>query len=59
MTLWRGLVVSVLDFGTRGLGSIPGMAPFYRFFSSRFCVLMLNCFKKVIWNYKKANNFTP
>ena len=36
MTLWRGLVVSVLDFGTRGLGSIPGMAPILQIFFFSF-----------------------
>ena len=48
------LVVSVLDYGTGGLGSIPGWAhQLQRFsFSSNLAFFMQNNLIQVLWNYR-------
>ena len=57
-----GLVVSALDFGTRGPGSILGGHLLYIvFFCLLFSIIMLNYFLQVIWNYindKKLHSLT-
>ena len=47
-----GIVISVSDYGTEGLGSIPGWAPILQ------CFFMLNYFILVIWNYKNDKKMT-
>ena len=45
------LVVSVLDYRTKGLGSISQLAHILQWF---FTVFILNYFRLVIWDYKHS-----
>ena len=57
MTLHRGRVVNVSDFGTRGPGSIPGWALItFLFF---FQIVMQTYFIQVVRNYINDKNYTP
>ena len=58
-TAWApSLVVSVSDYGTGALGSIPGCVHKLQcFLSFFFSVFMLKYFILVIWNYKNDKTF--
>ena len=51
-TYIASLAVSVSDYGTGGLGSIPGRGRKIQCFFFFFSFLMQNSFIHVIWNYK-------